>query len=378
MRNPLRTAAVATALCLLMPLVAAGCTRSADLPRCPDGGRFTAAAVWTTVYSKTSYIQFYDGTRLAAQTPIQVQGVMTPGQGVLHVGDARVLIANGNQDHDKTSIVAIRPQTCAVFQSQVNQPGILDATTDGSNVLLTNAVISGFDGVNGALLRVYDLAGTTLAEHNYGPGHMSALAQDGTHVYAFLQNMDPVTGPGPITLMDNQMPDLSRPVAMSSSALPTGAPVPVSATVLNGQLFFPMTISNAGTEDNRLGVVDLATGIVTAVELPSPSPFTVTSRGDLVYVAHSMMNPSFHPMSSYRSVSVYDPATGTVQGYTLKEGINSIAVSDTTLAAIGEDDGGTMHLHTYSLPDMKPQDDVTLTAPVGMNGGYVADVFLPN
>ena len=109
----------------------------------------------------------------------------------------------------------------------------------------------------------------------------------------------------------------------------------MSAELIDGRLYYPVTLDGT-TEATSLGVVDIATGEQSSIELGSPAPMLVRRLGRYLFVGHKFLSPQ----PSYRHVSRIDVATGKVTGFDASGGIVQIEPSQGSLLVVATDAAG--------------------------------------
>ena len=343
----------------------AGCTQvSTPSGSCPE--RFTSAVIWSSPTSRNSSVQFFDGDRLVGEIAIRVQGLDPSGQAPIWAHGQVATLSTGDAKHDQSNIVAFSPTTCEVILTRLNEPVALNlASLDDGYLTVSNLN-------NVSYLRKYSPGNskpvrTTPYQDEF---ITAALTSDG-QVYAEAESL---LKPGTVSLITAKASDLSEIDRLELPELTGGG---LSMTLAAGKLVIPITLDATENEDSRLLVVDPATHAMHTIELGYASPYYVHSVGDTVYVAHTFINPGFHPFSSYRRVSVVDMTNESVTGHDLSTGVQRIAVTSTSLAALGQDTDETPVLHTYSLPDFKQLVKIRLSPPASVPNAYAASVFLP-
>lgn len=324
---------------------------------CPGG--WDVGVVWSSQTAPASEIEFLSGETHVGRRTLAYQGLEAAPAGAPVVSGADVwLVANGNADRDKSTVLRYSTLTCAATPFAVPEQLVL-AVAAGTDFFVTSNTANGAAEVrrrtaSGTLTAETKVPGAMLTRLVVGSGVVYALGSDMESGGSILIEFDPAT-----------LAALRRvELAGTSDA--------VFAAVLRGDaLYFPRTVSREGAEGTELGKVGVGSLAQSAVALGRPAPLLMVEGGDALFIGHPFINPGFRPMSDYRSVSRYQPATGAVDAVDTGVGIQAMAWADGVLYVLGTGASGDTLLVARDASTLAPLWSTPVTSP-GDGHHYVA------
>lgn len=296
---------------------------------CPKDASF--GALWSGETTASRVTLYRDQDKLLSRDA-KVKG-MPGARGMEPAGQVLTGMAKG-ENYEQISVVEFDPASCRFAARAVTADGLYQFAVGNERVYSVETV----NGVGG--LRVHEPDGTS-RELTF-PG----LSTDGVGAgagYVVVLLRDEVNQPDSVVarIFDGQTLAQLWEVTLPTTA--TGRDIAIT----DDMIYVPETHTADSTESNRLLTINLHTHDVGEIALPQVSPFRLRVKDGKLYTAHSFMNPSFHPMASYRTISVLDLANGQTESFTATHGIEQIEVTAEQIYAYGVDDSGEVQLSQY-------------------------------
>ena len=360
---------------LLVAAVLTAATACTSQKPTPEDCAHGVAVIWSSEQAKPSHVELWDQQGKRASLKADVQGVFATAE---FSGEqpSQWFVSNGNTFRDQTNISRLDRTTCSVHSHRTKEAGAFGAAEVNDHVVLSHLSLG-----DRTWLEVYSQTGELITTYQTGRDAPDTLAPSEKELMTFTTEASEISNSleasyGPMRILTLGVQDSyrekSRIDISAALNLPAASNGATDATVIENTVYF--AVPHLDNQDvspildetrSALSVADLSTGEITEIPLEQDVPYQVEQHEDMLYVAHTYLNPAIREFEEYRYISRVDPATQQVETFDVGPRLKEIAFSEGLLYVLHDDAIEPPVLEVYDPGTMEKLASHELTAPTG-------------